>query len=169
MRTVRNCVFETNSSSCHVITLMSDYELEELKNGELLLSVDKRQGEKIVTRTITKSRFIYEIQDCQFCHDAETGEMKFVDIDREILTSLAENLWNLLTARTHSDVEDYDKKLNNILEMYELDESFVEGVKDYISYIVGDSHSVEFLLSDMVEYDVRSGDTQHFSCHEVEC
>lgn len=168
MRTVRNCVFETNSSSCHVITLLSDYELEELKNGELLLSVVKRQGEKIVTRTITKCRFTYEIQDCQFCHDVETCEMKFVDIDREILTSLAENLWNLLTARTRSDVEDYDQKLNNILEMYKLDESFINRVRFYILDIE-DSHSVEFLLSDMVDYNTRHGDIQHFSCHEVEC
>ena len=168
MKTIRHGVFETNSSSCHVVTLLSDNELEELKNGELLLTVYKSQGEKVVTHTITKFRFEYEIQECQFCFDYETHERKYVDIDRKIRESLTENLWNLLTARTHSEVEDYDQKLNNIFEMYDLDESFVEEVKDYISH-VQDRYSVEFLLSNMVNYDTKHGDIQHFSCHEVEC
>ena len=34
MRTIRAGVFETNSSSCHVITLMSDVEMERLKNKD---------------------------------------------------------------------------------------------------------------------------------------
>lgn len=168
MKTIRNSVFETNSSSCHVVTLMTDDDLEELKNGELLLAVYKSQGEKVVTHTITKFRFEYEIQECQFCFDYKTHERKYVDVDRKICESLTENLWNLLTSRVHSEVEDYDQKLNNIFEMYDLDESFVEEVKDYISHIE-DKYSVEFLLSNMVDYDTKHGEIQHFSCHEVEC
>lgn len=34
MRTIRICAFETNSSSCHVITLMTDVEMERLKNKD---------------------------------------------------------------------------------------------------------------------------------------
>lgn len=168
MRTVRNGVFETNSSSCHVVTLMSDDELEELKNGELLLAVYKSQSEKVVTHTLTKYRFEYEIQECQFCFDYKTHERKYADVDHKIRESLTENLWNLLTARVHSEVEDYDQKLNNIFEMYDLDESFVEEVKSFISHIQ-DKYSVEFLLSNMVDYDTKHGEIQHFSCHEVEC
>lgn len=167
MRTVRNCVFETNSSSCHVITVLSDNELALLKNGELLLSVHKSQGEKILTRTFDEWRFEYEIQECQFCFDYETGERKYVNVKRDIVESLSKNLWNLLTQNATAPVEDFDQKLNNIFDMYELDESFVTEVRDFIKSIENSS-SLKFLLEDMLRYDSKY-DSMNFSCHEVEC
>lgn len=168
MRTVRNCVFETNSSSCHVITVLSDNELALLKNGDLLLSVHKSQGEKVLTKTYDDWRFEYEIQECQFCFDYEKGEKKYVSVKRDIVESLAKNLWNLLTQNATAPVEDFDQKLDNIFDMYELDESFVTEVRYFVKSIE-DSSSVEFLLKDMTKYDTRYGDSMNFSCHEVEC
>ena len=168
MRTVRNCVFETNSSSCHVITVLSDNELALLKNGELLLSVHKSQGEKVLTKTFDEWRFEQEIQNCEFCFDYEKGERKYVSVKRDIIESLSKNLWNLLTQNTTAPVEDFDQKLDNIFDMYELDESFVTEVRYFVKSIE-DSSSVEFLLKDMTKYDTRYGDSMNFSCHEVEC
>ena len=167
MRTVRNCVFETNSSSCHVITVLSDNELASLKNGELLLSVHKSQGEKVLTRTFDEWRFEYEIQECQFCFDYEKGEKKYVSIKRDIVESLAKNLWNLLTQNATAPVEDFDQKLENIFGMYELDENFVTEVKYFVKTIENSS-SVAFLTKDMMKYDSKY-DNMNFSCHEVEC
>ena len=168
MRTVRNCVFETNSSSCHVITVLSDNELALLKNGDLLLSVHKSQGEKVLTKTYDDWRFEYEIQECQFCFDYEIGKKKYVSVKHDIVESLAKNLWNLLTQNATAPVEDFDQKLDNIFDMYELDESFVTEVRYFVKSIE-DSSSVEFLLKDMTKYDTRYGDSMNFSCHEVEC
>lgn len=168
MRTVRNCVFETNSSSCHVITVLSDNELALLKNGELLLSVHKSQGEKVLTKVYDEWRFEYEIQECQFCYDSEKGERKYVSVKRDIIESLAKNLWNLLTQNTTAPVEDFDQKLDNIFDMYELDECFIEEVRSFIKGIE-DSSSVNFLTSDMMKYKEKYGSVQMFSCHEVEC
>ena len=167
MRTVRNCVFETNSSSCHVITVLSDNELALLKNGELLLSVRKSQGEKILTKTYDDWRFENEIQECQFCFDYDKGERKYVHVKNDIIESLSKNLWNLLTQNATAPVEDFDQKLDNIFDMYELDESFVTEVRDFIKCIE-DSSSVKFLLKDMMRYSSRYNDV-NFSCHEVEC
>lgn len=167
MRTVRNCVFETNSSSCHVITVLSDHELALLKNGELLLSVHKSQGEKILTKTFDDWRFEHEIQECQFCFDYETGKRKYVNVKNDIIESLAKNLWNLLTQNATAPVEDFDQKLDNIFDMYELDESFVTEVRYFVKSIENSS-SVHFLLKDMMKYDSRY-DNMNFSCHEVEC
>lgn len=167
MRTIRNSVFETNSSSCHVITVLSDNELALLKNGELLLSVYKSQGEKVLTRTFDEWRFEYEIQECQFCFDYEKGEKKYVSIKRDIVESLAKNLWNLLTQNATAPVEDFDQKLDNVFGMYELDESFVTEVKYFVKSIE-DSSSVAFLLKDMMRYNSKYDD-MNFSCHEVEC
>jgi hypothetical protein len=36
MKTIRRCVFETNSSSTHSITIVSEEEFELWKNGKLL-------------------------------------------------------------------------------------------------------------------------------------
>lgn len=168
MRTVRNCVFETNSSSCHVITVLSDNELALLKNGELLLSVHKSQDEKVLTKVYDEWRFKYEIQECQFCYDSEKGERKYVSVKRDIIESLAKNLWNLLTQNTTAPVEDFDQKLDNIFDMYELDECFIEEVRSFIKGIE-DSSSVNFLTSDMMKYKEKYGSVQMFSCHEVEC
>lgn len=168
MRTVRNCVFETNSSSCHVITVLSDTELIALKNGELLLSVHKSQGEKVLTKVYDNWRFEYEIQECQFCYDSEKSERKYVSVKRDIIESIAKNLWNLLTQNTTAPVEDFDQKLDNIFDMYELDKDFVSEVRSFVKSIE-DSSSVEFLTSDMMKYKEKYGDVQMFSCHEVEC
>lgn len=167
MRTVRNCVFETNSSSCHVITVLSDNELALLKNGKLLLSVHKSQGEKVLTKTLNEWQFENEIHNCQFCFDYEKDERKYVSVKNDIIDSLSKNLWNLLTQNTNAPVEDFDKKLDNIFDMYELDESFVTEVRDFIKSIE-DSSSVQFLLKDMMIYNSRYNYV-NFSCHEVEC
>ena len=168
MRTVRNCVFETNSSSCHVITVLSDTELLALKNGELLLSVHKSQGEKVLTKSYDDWRFEYEIQECQFCYDSEKGERKYVSVKRDIIESIAKNLWNLLTQNATAPVEDFDQKLDNIFDMYELDKDFVSEVRSFVKSIE-DSSSVKFLTSDMMKYNEKYGSVQMISCHEVEC
>ena len=168
MRTVRNCVFETNSSSCHVITVLSDTELLALKNGELLLSVHKSQGEKVLTKSYDDWRFEYEIQECQFCYDSEKGERKYVSVKRDIIESIAKNLWNLLTQNATAPVEDFDQKLDNIFDMYELDKDFVSEVRSFVKSIE-DSSSVKFLTSDMMRYNEKYGSVQMISCHEVEC
>lgn len=167
MRTVRNCVFETNSSSCHVITVLSDNELALLKNGELLLSVHKSQGEKVLTKSYDEWSFEQAIQQCKFCFDYDKGEKKYVSIKNDIIESLSKNLWNLLTQNTTAPVEDFDQKLDNIFDMYELDESFVTEVRYFIKSIE-DSYSVKLLLKDMMKYNSRY-DYMNFSSHEVEC
>lgn len=167
MKTIRNSVFETNSSSCHVVTVLSDYEIEQLKNGELLLLVYKRQGDKVLTKPLTQWRFEHEIIECQCCYDYEKVERKWVDVERSTIDSLSEALWALLIENTKAPVENFENKLNDIFDKFNLDVSFVVEVKDFISYIECSSF-VSMVTEDMVKYG--SGcDTMNFSCHEVEC
>lgn len=167
MRTIRNSVFETNSSSCHVVTVLSDSELEMLQKGELLLLVYKSQGDKVLTKPLTQWRFEHEIQECQSCFDYEKGERKWVHVERSTIDALSEALWALLIEDTKAPVENFENKLNDIFDMFNLDVSFVTEVKDFIRYIEGSSF-VSMVTEDMVKYG--SGyDTMNFSCHEVEC
>ena len=167
MKTIRNSVFETNSSSCHVVTVLSDYEMEQLKNGELLLLVYKSQNNKVLTEPITQSRFRYEIQECKCCYDYEKNKRKWVDIERTTIDALSEALWALLIEYTKAPVENFENKLNDIFDKFNLDVSFVVEVKDFICCIECSSF-VSMVTEDMVKYG--SGcDTMNFSCHEVEC
>lgn len=167
MKTIRQNTFETNSSSCHVITVLTDSELEMLQKGELLLMVYKSQGDKVLTKPLPQWRFRYEIQECQCCYDYETGERKWVDVERSTIDALSEALWALLTEDTKAPVENFENKLNDIFDMFNLDVSFVTAVKDFINYIEGSSF-VRMVTENMVKYG--SGyDQMNFSCHEVEC
>jgi hypothetical protein len=167
MKTIRQNTFETNSSSCHVITVLTDSELEMLQKGELLLLVYRSQGDKVLTKSLPQWRFRYEIQECQSCYDYETGERKWVDIERPIIDALSEVLWALLIENTKTPVENFENKLNDIFDMFNLDVSFITAVKDFIRYIEGSSF-VHMVTENMVKYG--SGyDQMNFSCHEVEC
>ena len=167
MKTIRNSVFETNSSSCHVVTVLSDYEMEQLKNGKLLLHVYRSHGDKVLTRPLTQWRFSYEIQERQCCFDYEKGERKWVDVEQSTIDSLSEELWALLIEDTKAPVENFENKLNDIFDKFNLDASFVAEVKKFIRNIEGSSF-VSMVTEDMVKYDTGR-DTMNFSCHEVEC
>lgn len=167
MRTIRNSVFETNSSSCHVVTVLSDSELEMLQKNELLLMVYRSQGDKVLTKPLTRWSFSSEIQECTFCYDYEAGERKCVNVDRSTIDELSEALWTLLIEATKTEVENFENKLNDIFDKFNLDASFVSEVKDFILYIEGSSFA-SMVTEDMVKYG--SGyNTMNFSCCEVEC
>ena len=131
MKTIRFNTFETNSSSCHVVTVLSDYELEQLKNNELLLVIYKSQNEKVLTMLLGKWRFEHEIEQYQFCYDYDKGERKYVDIDRETLKAFANDLWDLLIKQTHEVIEGYSDKLQAIYDKYKLDKDFIESRQVY--------------------------------------
>lgn len=167
MRTIRNSVFETNSSSCHVVTVLSDSELEMLQKNELLLMVYRRQGDKVLTKPLTRWSFSSEIQECTSCYDYEAGERKWVNVDRSTIDELSEALWTLLIEATKAEVENFENKLNDIFDKFNLDANFVTEVKDFIHYIEGSSF-VSMVTEDMVKYG-PDYNTMNFSCREVDC
>ena len=147
MKTIRFNTFETNSSSCHVVTVLSDYELEQLKNNELLLVIYKSQNEKVLTMLLGKWRFEHEIEQYQFCYDYDKGERKYVDIDRETLKAFANDLWDLLIKQTHEVIEGYSDKLQAIYDKY----------------------TIQDILENLQQFKMPNGDVMNFSCIDREC
>ena len=94
MKTIRNSVFETNSSSCHVVTVLSDYEMEKLKNNELLLDIKLSQGTKTITTAIDGWTLRYELERCLYVYDND-GNLKYIELDRKTVESLSKELWDL--------------------------------------------------------------------------
>jgi hypothetical protein len=168
MRTIRNSVFETNSSSCHVITVLSDYEMEQLKNGEVLLRFEKRQNEKVITQIIPEFRFEYELEQSDFCYDDDI-ELKCCNTDRKVMKALSKDLWKLLVENATKDITHaFDIKEDEIFAKYELDKDFKESVQWFIRDFA-DQYYVERLTSNMQKYEMPNGEIMNFSCCEVDC
>ena len=168
MRTIRNSVFETNSSSCHVVTVLSDYEMEQLKNGEVLLLFSKRQSEKVITHIISECRFEYEVERHDVCYDDE-GELKRCNTDRKVMKALSKDLWKLLVEKATKDITlDFGVKEDEIFAKYELDKDFKESVRYFIRKFA-DQCYVERLTRNMQKYEMPNGEIMNFSCREVEC
>lgn len=168
MRTIRNSVFETNSSSCHVVTVLSEYEMEQLKNGEVLLLFEKSQNEKVITHVMSECRFEYEIERHDFCYD-DQGELKCCNTDRKVMEALSKDLWNLLVENATKDITiDFGLKEDEIFDKYDLDKDFKEAVQCFIREFA-DQYYVERLTRNMQKYEMPNGEIMNFSCVELEC
>ena len=167
MKTIRNSVFETNSSSCHVVTVLSDYEMEKLKNNELLLDIHLSQGEKTITTPIDDRRLRYELEHCQFVHDKD-GQFKYIELDRKSVDALSKELWDLLISNMKKRVDGLEGKVKDIVKKYSADEDFIESVWYSVEGFASDG-DVEYILERMQKYEMGSGENMNFSCVEMEC
>jgi hypothetical protein len=169
MKTIRHSVFETNSSSCHVVTLLNSYEMEQFNNGELLVEFGRSQGAKIVANFVEKFRFGYDLEHLQFGYDYKEEKPTYYDLPREGLEKLRDALWDLLQAGMKTHIEHFDDKVASIFsDAGVTDELYIERVKGYIEDFAGVS-TVNHLMEDMTTYTMPNGEVMHFSCHEFEC
>ena len=167
MKTIRNSVFETNSSSCHVVTVLSDYEMEKLKNKELLLDIHLSQGEKTITTPIDDWKLRYEIKQCLFVYDTQ-GQLNYIDLDRTTVDALSKELWDLFISNIKKRVDDLEDKVKAIVKQYSADENFIDSVWSRVEGFASDTN-VEYILERMQKYEMASGENMNFSCVEMEC
>lgn len=167
MKTIRNSVFETNSSSCHVVTVLSDYEMEKLKNNELLLDIHLSQSSKTITTPIDERALRYELEQCQCVHD-NNGQLKYIDLDMKTVESLSKELWDLLISNMKKRVDGLEEKVKDIVKKYSADENFIESVWYRVEGFASDI-DVEYILEKMQKYEMASGENMNFSCVEMEC
>lgn len=167
MKTIRHSVFETNSSSCHVVTVLSDYEMEKLKNNELLLDIHLSQGAKTITTPIDDWKLRYEIEQCQFVYDIH-GQFNYIDIDRKTVEALSKELWDLFISNMKKRVDGLEDKVKDIVKKYSTDENFIDSVWSRVEGFASDTN-VEYILERMQKYEMGSGENMNFSCVEMEC
>lgn len=167
MKTIRNSVFETNSSSCHVVTVLSDYEMEKLKNNELLLDIHLSQGAKTITTPIDDWKLRYELEQCLFVHGKDS-QLKYIELDRKTVEKLSKELWDLFISNMKKRVDGLEDKVNGIVKKYSSDEDFIESVWWLVESFASDTQ-VEYILERMQKYEMTSGENMNFSCVEMEC
>lgn len=167
MKTIRNSVFETNSSSCHVVTVISDYEMEKLKNKELLLDIHLSQGAKTITTPIDDWKLRYELEQCLFVYDIH-GQFKYIELDRKTVEALSKELWDLFISNMKKRVDGLEDKVKDIVKKYSTDENFIDSVWSRVEGFASD-RDVEYILERMQKYEMGSGENMNFSCVEMEC
>ena len=167
MKTIRHSVFETNSSSCHVVTVLSDYEMEKLKNNELLLDIHLSQGAKTITTPIDDWKLRYELEQCLFVYDIH-GQFKYIELDRKTVEALSKELWDLFILNMKKRVDGLEDKVKDIVKKYSTDENFIYSVWSRVEGFASDTN-VEYILERMQKYEMGSGENMNFSCVEMEC
>lgn len=167
MKTIRHSVFETNSSSCHVVTVLSDYEMEKLKNKELLLDIHLSQGAKTITTPIDDWTLRYELEQCLFVYGKD-GQLKYIELDRKTVEKLSKELWDLFISNMKKQVDGLEDKVKDIVKKYSTDENFIDSVWSRVEGFASDTN-VEYILERMQKYEMTSGENMNFSCVEMEC
>ena len=167
MKTIRHSVFETNSSSCHVVTVLSDYEMEKLKNNELLLDIHLSQGAKTITTPIDDWKLRYELERCLYVYDND-GNLKYIELDRKTVEALSKELWDLFISNMKKQVEGLEDKVKDIVKKYSTDENFIDSVWSRVEGFASDTN-VEYILERMQKYEMESDENMNFSCVEMEC
>lgn len=165
MKTIRNSGFETNSSSCHVVTVLSDYEMENLKNNELLLGVHLSQGAKIITTPIEYWMLRRKLEQCLYVHN-DYGQLKYIELDRKTVDALSKELWDLFISNMEKRDDGLEDKVKCIVKKYSSDENYANAVW-YCVKGFASAREVAYILDKMQKYEMDDGEIMNFSCIEM--
>jgi len=108
MKTIRNGVFETNSSSCHVLTLMSAEDRENLLNHEAILYFSGHAGpeEDMLTHVLTHDEFVQQffsdVREYDKCNNKKMRK-EFEEPIKKIL----EQFWKDFVTETDNNTEQF--------------------------------------------------------------
>lgn len=167
MITIRAAVYETNSSSCHVVTVLSDDELEDLHKGNLALAIQLSQGDKTIAVAMRKSRFKDELDQCQFYRD-DDGEYRYADLDRKAIESLSDEIWVYVIADMKNPVEGFYNKVADAVKKYSEKEPFVENVLEFVHRFAG-KYKIQHIFETLQKYEMENGEIMNLSCVKMDC
>ena len=93
MKTIRNGVFETNSSSCHVVTLMSSADKENLLNHKALIYVSGHIGpdDDCLGHVLTYAEFVKTFFEQMF--ENERFERRVLKKCEEPVKKILKQFW----------------------------------------------------------------------------
>ena len=151
MKTIRNGVFETNSSSCHVLTVADQNEYDLIKNGQAVIHVPSYSSDDsdvYNSVVLTKDKYL------------ELVKSKFSEFETK--REFFEKAWDLIFT---SSVIDED--LDNLAEEYDMS---VKTKNDLFEIICHCSHEEDPLetLDGGIKKEVN-GSAVYVSCWSKYC
>ena len=168
MKTIRNSVFETNSSSCHVVTVLSEYDMDRLGRDQLLLAINKSQNEKTIAQPYDSWNFGYEIERCKFGYNYGEEKQEYCDLPNDKCEELSNKLWKVLIDQAHGKIDDLSKSVGAVLDKYDVTTGFRDRVYSFCCRFA-DKYELNEMLDNLQIYKMSDGEVMHMSCHEFEC
>lgn len=107
MKTIRNGVFETNSSSCHVLALMSSEDKENLLNHEAIMYFYGHTGpeEDTLVHVLTHDEFIREFFD--EVREYDKYNKKMLKEFEAPIKKILEQFWKDFVTETDNNTEQF--------------------------------------------------------------
>lgn len=152
MKTIRNNTFETNSSSCHVLTVADQAEYDLVKNNQAVIYVPvyHSQSEDVYESVIlTKEGFLSVIEK-------QVGEQY------EAYSTFFEESWNIMFMPGY-----YDDQLEELAVKYKVPCDIKQKVEDIIWHSTHEEGQIE-ILNDAIKKEVN-GSTVYVSCWSKYC
>lgn len=95
MKTIRNCVFETNSSSCHVLALLTTEEREDLLNKKAILHIIPGDyygpEDELTSDVLNYAQFVQAVFDELF---ADKELKKYREQNEKPIAAIVKQFWN---------------------------------------------------------------------------
>lgn len=163
MKTIRQGVFETNSSSCHVLTLMSAEDKENLFNNNAILYFSGHTGPEDDMRAyvLTHDEFVQEFfSDIRKHDDNKKMRKEFEAPIKKIL----EQFWKDFVTETDNNTEQfyapngnpyYEYKYTRLPEWDKLTEHDIKFMVERMLRFTQPDYSVEELLENAAELKLK--------------
>lgn len=129
MKTIRNGVFETNSSSCHVLTVADQNEYDLIKNGQAVIHVPRYSSDDsdiYDSVVLTKDKYL------------ELVKSKFSEFETK--REFFEKAWDLIL--THGAL---DEDLDDLAEEYDMSVKTKYNLLEIISHCSHEEDPLETL------------------------
>ena len=129
MKTIRNGVFETNSSSCHVLTVADQNEYDLIKNGQAVIHVPRYSSDDsdiYDSVVLTKDKYL------------ELVKSKFSEFETK--REFFEKAWDLIL--THGAL---DEDLDDLAEEYDMSVKTKYNLFEIISHCSHEEDPLETL------------------------
>lgn len=127
MKTIRNNVFETNSSSCHVITIMTPAEKMMVENRQAMIYCHSRYDDEAnIAEVIDFVKYVQQMK-------------KIFGEDYEKYAPFVNELWNnILDSLKKHDNANYSH-WDNLCEKYDLgDTDYYDEIEDFMCSCCGE-------------------------------
>lgn len=151
MKTIRNNVFETNSSSCHVLTVADQNEYDLIKNGQAVIYVPRYSSDDsdvYDSVVLTKDKYL------------ELVKSKFNEFETK--REFFEKAWDLVFARY-----DIEEQLDNLANEYDMSARTNSGLFDIIWHCTHEEDPIE-TLDGGIKKEVN-GSAVYISCWSKYC
>lgn len=161
MKTIRQCVFETNSSSCHVLALLSSQDKENLLKHEAILYFSGHTGpeEDMLAHVLTHDEFVQE-----FFNDVCEYDKKLCKEFEAPIKKILEQFWkDFVTETDNNTVQVYapngvryrEYKYTQLPEWNELTEHDIDAqVTSKLQFMQPD-YTVEALFENAAELKLK--------------